>query len=137
MMRAPSTKPRHSSASAFRLFLTLLGTALMSCGASTVEPDSAADVESGEGDDEHESYVSGDDSYGESETAAPTDPCTGGTCSPCGEVVCLEGFFCNESSQACGWVPACADTPSCECLEKALPDCSCSARDGGLYLTCE
>jgi hypothetical protein len=72
----------------------------------------------------------------ESEPPAKPDQCAEGTCTPCGDAVCLNGFYCDEGAQACGWVPACAKEPSCECLQEALPGCSCEAREAGLFVHC-
>jgi hypothetical protein len=72
----------------------------------------------------------------QSESSPPADQCAEGTCTHCGEAVCLSGFYCDESAQACGWVPACAKEPSCECLQQALPGCSCEARQDGLFVRC-
>lgn len=72
--------------------------------------------------------------------AAEVDPCEDGSCIRCGEGLCPEGFYCDESAASgpgCGWVPQCAQSPSCACIEKALGDgCSCSERDGGYAVTC-
>jgi hypothetical protein len=67
---------------------------------------------------------------------APVDPCASGTCSKCGEAVCLSGFYCEEAVSACGWLPQCADSPSCECVSKVLTNCECEERDGGVYVSC-
>jgi len=76
-------------------------------------------------------------SFGEEDAPAPpADPCASGTCTPCGDAVCLSGFYCEEAVSACGWLPECADAPSCECLEHSLPDCSCEERGGGVYVAC-
>ncbi len=70
------------------------------------------------------------------EPEAPPDPCADGSCAPCGDTVCLKGFFCDEAAGACSWVPSCAEEPDCGCLEKELSGCSCAERDGGLYVQC-
>ena len=72
----------------------------------------------------------------ESEPPPAADACAEGSCTHCGEALCLTGFYCDEGAQACGWVPACAKEPSCECLQQALPGCSCEAREGGLFVRC-
>lgn len=72
----------------------------------------------------------------ESEPPAKLDKCAEGTCTHCGDAVCLNGFYCDEGAQACGWVPACAKDPSCQCLQQALPGCSCEAREAGLFVRC-
>jgi hypothetical protein len=72
----------------------------------------------------------------EEEPAPPPDPCASGTCTKCGEAVCLSGFYCEEAVSACGWLPQCADSPSCECVSKVLSDCQCEERDGGVYVKC-
>lgn len=66
--------------------------------------------------------------------------CEGGTCSPCGEGICPNGFYCEVASQgrapACAWLPACGDKPSCACLTKAAPGCTCEDKGGAPLLTC-
>lgn len=68
---------------------------------------------------------------------ARRDPCASGTCTPCGEALCLSGFYCEEAVSACGWVPDCAESPSCSCLEKYLEGCRCDERGGGVYVSCD
>lgn len=70
-------------------------------------------------------------------TTEPADPCASGTCTRCGEGVCLTGYYCEESVSACSWVPECVQAPSCGCLAKYLAGCSCEERGGGVYVTCD
>jgi hypothetical protein len=73
----------------------------------------------------------------DTQTAEPADPCASGTCTRCGEGVCLAGYYCEESVSACSWVPECVQAPSCGCLAKYLSGCSCEERGGGVYVTCD
>jgi hypothetical protein len=87
-----------------------------------------------------EAVASSDTSSGtdeEVQSSKSVDPCTSGTCTRCGDAVCLTGFYCEESVSACGWVPECAESPSCSCLGKYLDGCSCDERAGGVYVTCD
>lgn len=105
---------------------------LLACGGGAAN---SAGSSSASGADDAEN-----ESYGESSTAPapePVDPCASGTCTHCGEAVCLSGFYCEESESSCGWLPQCASDLSCDCIGKVLTDCSCEEREGGVYLTCE
>ncbi len=118
------------------LTVTCVVGAVVSCGGSNTSPATASNATSTTEDD-NEDFAEDSSDHGEPESSAAVDPCAGGTCTTCGESVCLDGFFCAESTQSCSWVPACAEDPTCGCLQKALPDCSCSERDGGLYVSCD
>lgn len=111
----------------------LLGATLaFGCGGSNEPaPATAAAVTS-----EAEAEQSTPEEAVESEPPPAADACAEGTCTHCGDALCLNGFYCDEGAQACGWVPACAKEPSCECLQQALPGCSCEAREGGLFVRC-
>ena len=65
-----------------------------------------------------------------------TDPCADGSCAPCGKAVCLSGFWCDEQTEACSWLPECADHLDCACVSRAMPDCECEERGGGVYVRC-
>jgi hypothetical protein len=66
--------------------------------------------------------------------------CDGSSCITCGEGLCPLGFYCEVSAKgrpaACATVAACGDTPTCACLEKSAPGCSCQLREGAPFLTC-
>jgi hypothetical protein len=65
--------------------------------------------------------------------------CDDGTCSPCGDGICPSGWYCDEGAKggpACGWLPECAQKPSCACLTRVLSGCSCEEKQGGLHLSC-
>jgi hypothetical protein len=66
--------------------------------------------------------------------------CDGTSCITCGEGLCPLGFYCEVSAKgrppACATVAACGATPSCACLEKSAPGCSCQVREGAPFLTC-
>lgn len=70
--------------------------------------------------------------------AAPTQapPCAGESCSRCGQAACLAGFFCEEASSACSWLPNCAQDLSCSCLQAEMPNCDCEERDGDVFVNC-
>jgi hypothetical protein len=68
--------------------------------------------------------------------AAKPQACNDATCAPCGETLCPNGFYCDETLGACSWVPECAGALSCECLEKRVGACSCEARGNGIYVSC-
>lgn len=115
------------------LALLLAASAACACGASNEPaPATAAAVTPAEPDAESNAP----EGAVESEPPAAADACAEGTCTHCGEALCLNGFYCDEGAQACGWVPACAKEPNCECLQQALPGCSCEAREGGLFVRC-
>ncbi|MGE5787640.1 MAG: hypothetical protein ACM3ZE_23810 [Myxococcales bacterium] len=66
--------------------------------------------------------------------------CSDGTCITCGDAECPKGFFCDESTSkpTCQWVPACAESVSCSCVERSLSgNCTCTERDGGSYVRCD
>ncbi len=73
-------------------------------------------------------------------TPEKTGPdCSDGTCIPCGDAQCPNGFFCDESTSkpTCQWVPTCARAAGCNCVERALSSkCSCTEHDGGAYVRC-
>jgi hypothetical protein len=69
-------------------------------------------------------------------TPEPVDACADGNCSHCGQAVCLAGFYCDEGASACAWLPQCAATPGCECLQRQLPECTCEEREGSAFVKC-
>ncbi len=78
--------------------------------------------------------------YEQGETeSAPRASCDDGTCFECGDGVCLEGFYCDQDASggaACSWLPDCAKSPSCSCIEKVLgPSCECHDA-GGPMVSC-
>ncbi|MGE0322552.1 MAG: hypothetical protein AB7K71_18940 [Polyangiaceae bacterium] len=70
----------------------------------------------------------------------PSDPCADGSCIACGEGVCPEGYFCNESASGgagCAWLAECAETATCACVQPALgAGCECSERGGFAVVSC-
>jgi hypothetical protein len=112
--------------------LTLL--LALGCGGAEPAPNTAAAANSPNEASETAEPVSPE---AETPVAAAPDECADGGCTHCGDAVCLQGFYCDEGAQACGWVPACAQQPSCACLEQALPGCRCEERDGSQYLHCD
>lgn len=113
-------------------FVCLVGCVVACAGAASSTPaHDSSSAESGTEEDDAP-YVSGEEAVGE-----PPDPCASGTCSSCGEGVCLVGFYCEESVSACGWLPQCADAMDCECVQSVLSDCSCEERGQGVYVDCD
>jgi hypothetical protein len=106
---------------------------LAACGGGTQASGSSTspDQKDARGDT-NDSFDGADSTVG-----APRDPCASGTCTHCGDAVCLAGFYCEEAVSACGWVPECADIPSCDCLQTYLAGCDCDERSGGVFISCE
>src|SRR5690606_21298991 len=76
------------------------------------------------------------------ETEARTGPdCSDGTCFVCGDGMCPMGFYCDEQATggaACSWLPECAETASCDCVQEVLgSSCSCEVdASGGPHVSC-
>ncbi len=111
----------------FLLILHL--TALPGCGG-----DSTRSADAPEGSSSDDGYEGSDDSSSGSE-------CADGTCFACGDDYCPNGFYCHDNAPGgagCSWLPECAETATCSCVESALGDgCTCEERDGGIHVTCE
>lgn len=113
---------------------------VVACGGANTAP-SAPNIDNSKRSSS--SHVSADD---ETDPFAPIDDtppketrdqCSDGQCFRCGESICTEGFFCDASLGACGWLPECASSGlTCSCLTKALPDCSCAEERGHLVVNC-
>lgn len=114
----------------------LLPLAVTGCGGGGGQQPSDASSAESRADD---AALSGDETAFESDEppAPPADPCQAGICTPCGESVCLPGFYCDERESACAWLPQCAEQPSCACITSALPGCECDERQGAIYVSCE
>lgn len=120
----------------------LVAMALLSaCGGGTAASKPAEHAEAGDEDSPADtgdgSEASGEDE-GASEPAAPA--CADGSCTPCGEGLCPNGWYCDETAKggpACSWLPECAKKPGCACVERALSGCSCEERDGGQHVSCK
>jgi hypothetical protein len=70
---------------------------------------------------------------------SPADRCTDGTCFPCGNGYCPNGFYCDlgtKGGAACSWLPACAKDASCTCVTRAFGSCTCATEGGGAHLSC-
>jgi hypothetical protein len=111
------------------------------CGGGTT---AGKPAEHAEASGEESSEESGDGpAAAEDEEAASEPPaaaCSDGTCSPCGEGFCPNGWYCDETAKggaACSWLPECAKKPGCACVERALSGCSCEERDGGQHVSCK
>jgi hypothetical protein len=78
----------------------------------------------------------------EDETTAPAPAhaiCENETCTPCGDAICPNGWYCDESARggpACGWLPECAQKASCGCVKKTFAGCSCEDEHGAAHLSC-
>ena len=125
----------------FSWFCPITLTVLAACGGGTTagKPAERAEVASeAGGEDSGEAPETADDAEAASETPAPA--CSDGTCTPCGEGMCPNGWYCDETAKggaACSWLPECAKKPGCACVERALSGCSCEERDGGQHVTCK
>jgi hypothetical protein len=122
------------------LFFLLLTLAL-GCGGSTKPAESGPAHEmSTEREQGHAPRAAaGDDEPGPA-PAAKRGACDDGTCSPCGDAVCPNGWYCDESAPggpACGWLPECAQKAGCGCIKKALAGCACEEKSGAAHLTCK
>ncbi|MBN1612356.1 MAG: hypothetical protein JW940_37340 [Polyangiaceae bacterium] len=78
------------------------------------------------------------------DNAPPDNPlldCGDGTCSRCGNGICTQGMYCNESARggpACNWLPECPESPDCSCIEKVLGSrCECEEQDGAAHVRCK
>lgn len=112
------------------------------CGGGTTAGKPAEHAEAAS--DESSEEAAGDSTPADAEEAAgseaPAPACSDGTCTPCGEGLCPNGWYCDESAKdgaACSWLPECAKKPGCACVERALPGCSCEERDGGQHVSCK
>lgn len=75
------------------------------------------------------------DSLTTSEQAPPLNvDCSDGTCFSCGEGICPQGSFCDQTAKggpACAWLNECNQDPSCGCITKILgASCSCDDSNG-------
>jgi hypothetical protein len=126
------------------LLLSLLCAA--GCGGSERPAKSASegDGEAASAGDEDATGASegGDDAASEGTESAETarkPRCDDGTCTPCGSSLCPSGWYCDEGAKggpACGWLPECAQKPSCACVKRAFSDCACEDQGGAAHLTC-
>jgi hypothetical protein len=126
------------------VFSAAAGTLLGACGGdggSKQPAESAHDVEStsqarADSDEPSDTPAEADEA---SEASPRRTSCDDGTCAPCGDGICPSGWYCDEGAKggpACGWLPECAQKPSCACLTRALSGCSCEEKQGGLHLSC-
>lgn len=112
-----------------------LGCLVSSCGGATPKAHAP---------EEHADNTSDDSTSASSDSTpeAPQPPsCDDGTCFPCGDGICPQGFYCDRKAAggpACSWLPACAKKASCDCVTKTLgSSCSCNAENGGIYVDCD
>lgn len=126
------------------VFSAVFGAALAACGGggaakpaaeSADDSDSSGRASAGPSESSEADF---EDSASEPESPRRAS-CDDGTCSPCGEGICPSGWYCDEGAKggpACGWLPECAQKPSCACLTRVLSGCSCEEKQGGLHLSC-
>jgi hypothetical protein len=122
-----------------RLALVLgLSLGLGACGAGGSAASEAKTPKSAGKGDEHDAPSEG------SEREAAVDPrkaaCADGTCFECGPGLCPKGFYCDQKAPggaACAWLPECAQSPSCGCIERVLQGCACEERGGGIFVNCQ
>jgi hypothetical protein len=114
---------------------------LTACGGGTAAGKPAENAEPSGADSAEDDRATTDaTSEGEATTEAPVPACSDGTCTPCGDGLCPNGWYCDETAKggaACSWLPECAKKPGCACVERALSGCSCEERDGGPHVTCK
>lgn len=139
MRRSAAMKPtlRRRAGLVTLLLLSLpLVAGVCACGGST--PGKAKSSDDGKNFEE-------DGPVGGSENSsfaspAPAEPCEDGSCVHCGEGMCPNGFYCDESAEggaACSWLPECASTPTCQCVTQAIgKKCSCTERSDVAFLSC-
>jgi hypothetical protein len=111
------------------------------CGGGTTAGKPAEHAEAS-GEESREESGDGPAAAEDEEAASepPAAACSDGTCSPCGEGFCPNGWYCDETAKggaACSWLPECAKKPGCACVERALSGCSCEERDGGQHVSCK
>lgn len=99
-------------------------------------------AKTGKVDGEPSEPAGGDESEGADDSpAAAAARCADGTCSECGSGLCPKGFYCDEQAPggaACAWLPECAQSASCGCIEKVLGSgCSCREKGGGISVACQ
>lgn len=119
----------------------LLALVAVACGGGQSGAASPDDAEqNGENSDRRSgrSEEPGGSEQGEEQSQAS---CEDGSCFRCGEGICPKGFYCDKNAKggpACGWLPACAEEPSCSCLKQSLgASCNCDEEGGGLSVDCE
>lgn len=126
--------PRLPEALAFAALL-----ALASCGGASGQP-----AHSPHGAEARSGGSSTDNAGGASDEA-PADPaaelCNDGTCFRCGDGVCPVGYYCDDKAPAgaaCGWLPECAKSADCGCVQNVLGSgCRCDTQGGGVHVTCD
>ncbi len=65
--------------------------------------------------------------------------CSDATCFKCGQALCLQGFYCDESASVanCQWLAKCGKAGGCGCIQAALgASCTCTERNGGTFVKC-
>lgn len=132
MKQLASASWQSESLMARALFGVLAAYLSAACGGPTSQTEArSVDEVSQESDDDF-----GDGSNESGSNPSPR-PCENGSCTECGDSVCLSGFYCDESAQACAWLPDCPSELTCECVTRSLPECQCEERDGGVYVSCD
>lgn len=120
--------------------IIVFGLVVAACGGSQSGVATAGDDAPSDRDGEtNDGHSNSDDSDSETGPAQPS--CSDGTCFRCGDGICPKGFYCDKDAKggpACGWLPSCAEEPSCSCLKATLgQSCSCDEEGGGISVGCE
>lgn len=110
----------------------------VACGGARSGPAKAGAGERAQADDSSGGTPGG---AGEQERGPALPSCDDGTCFRCGDSICPKGFYCDKDARggpACSWLPACAEAPSCSCVQQALGSgCSCEEEGGGVIVDCD
>ncbi len=128
----------------FSLHSLFIGSLLVACGGSTPAADVPSSGEKGSsesGGSSESATAEGSENGAESSASAepPKPRCDDGTCSPCGDALCPNGWYCDESAPggpACGWLPECATKASCACVKRAFGGCGCEDQAGSAHVRC-
>jgi hypothetical protein len=115
--------------------------ALFGCGGSPKPAESSTPSVTTRADAPAKSAAGDSDNNDEaSATPAPVRAtCDDGTCTACGDALCPNGWYCDESAPggpACGWLPECAQKASCACVKKSFSGCACDEHLGAAHLSC-
>lgn len=114
------------------LFVLLVS--LAACGGPKAKDPSAGPVASAT----TTSGPGGKDGPPQDAPAAPRKACNDAGCTPCGEGLCPDGFYCVKGKGAqtpgCAWRPECVQTPTCACVKPT--GCACEDKNGVAQVTC-
>jgi hypothetical protein len=120
-------------------FSFLIALCLVACGGSTPPAENAAPATAAPARSDARAKVKPSDDDASAPPAPKRAACDDGSCSPCGDAICPNGWYCDESAQggpACGWLPECAKISGCACVKKAFAGCGCEEKNGAAHLAC-